>query len=417
MKILGKSYRKRYYKTFSLMLYILFLILIFVEVSITQNKEINIEQEQDNLNKIEQRKKDIEKEIERLKQEKVDYQKSLQKILELLASAEKELLSTKQSYETTLKEIKKLEEEFEIEQNKLDLQLIILKNRLKKFYKYNNISYFAVLINSKDFSQFLNRYRFLEQILENDADVIKQVNEQVELVKKQRDSLYNKREITKMLEQEIAREKENIEMSLEAKNKYLVKIDEERKKQLVVLEELEKSSAQIKEIIEIAYQEREKAKKAEQKAEERTQTQAKPGTETMKKEPTLKPKKGIFHIPVNGSIISNFGQQKQPDSNALVFNSGIDISAPLGDSVRSASFGTVIYTGNVKGYGDIIILDHGGNVVTLYAHLSKILVKINDQVSKGQIIGQVGTSGGVPSPRLHFEVRVEGKPVNPFEWI
>ncbi len=417
MKILGKSYRKRYYKTFSLMLYILFLILIFVEVSITQNKEINIEQEQDNLNKIEQRKKDIEKEIERLKQEKVDYQKSLQKILELLASAEKELLSTKQSYETTLKEIKKLEEEFEIEQNKLDLQLIILKNRLKKFYKYNNISYFAVLINSKDFSQFLNRYHFLEQILENDADVIKQVNEQVELVKKQRDSLYNKREITKMLEQEIAREKENIEMSLEAKNKYLVKIDEERKKQLVVLEELEKSSAQIKEIIEIAYQEREKAKKAEQKAEERTQTQAKPGTETMKKEPTLKPKKGIFHIPVNGSIISNFGQQKQPDSNALVFNSGIDISAPLGDSVRSASFGTVIYTGNVKGYGDIIILDHGGNVVTLYAHLSKILVKINDQVSKGQIIGQVGTSGGVPSPRLHFEVRVEGKPVNPFEWI
>lgn len=417
MKIIEKPNRNRYYKTLSFMLCILFTILFFVDVSITQNREINIEQEQENLNKIEQRKKDIEKEIERLKQEKVDYQKSLQKILELLASAEKELLSTKQSYEITIKEIKKLEEEFEIEQNKLDLQLIILKNRLKKFYKYNNISYFAVLINSKDFSQFLNRYRYLEQILENDADVIKQVNEQVELVKKQRDSLYNKREITKMLEQEIAREKENIEMSLEAKNKYLVKIEEERKKQLVVLEELEKSSAQIKEIIEIAYREREKVKEAEQKAEERTKTQTKPGTETVKKEPTLKPKKGIFHIPVNGSIISNFGQQKQPDSNALVFNSGIDINAPLGESIRSASFGNVIYTGNVKGYGDIIILDHGGNVVTLYAHLSKILVKVNDKVSKGQIIGQVGTSGGVPSPRLHFEVRVEGKPVNPYEWI
>ena len=342
MKIIEKPNRNRYYKTLSFMLCILFTILFFVDVTITQNREINIEQEQENLNKIEQRKKDIEKEIERLKQEKVDYQKSLQKILELLASAEKELLSTKQSYEITIKEIKKLEEEFEIEQNKLDLQLIILKNRLKKFYKYNNISYFAVLINSKDFSQFLNRYRYLEQILENDADVIKQVNEHVELVKKQRDSLYNKREITKMLEQEIAREKENIEMSLEAKNKYLVKIEEERKKQLVVLEELEKSSAQIKEIIEIAYREREKVKEAEQKAEERTKTQTKPGTETVKKEPTLKPKKGIFHIPVNGSIISNFGQQKQPDSNALVFNSGIDINAPLGESIRSASFSNVI---------------------------------------------------------------------------
>ena len=75
---------------------------------------------------------------------------------------------------------------------------------MEKFYKYNNVSY-LVLVNSKDFSQFLNRCRFLEQILENDADIIKQISEQVELVKKQRDSLYNKKEITKMLEQEIAK--------------------------------------------------------------------------------------------------------------------------------------------------------------------------------------------------------------------
>jgi len=77
----------------------------------------------------------------------------------------------------------------------------------------------------------------------------------------------------------------------------------------------------------------------------------------------------------------------------------------------------VIYIGNVKGYGDIIILDHGGNITSLYAHLSKVLVKTNDDVSKGQIIGQVGVSGGVSSPRLHFEVRLEGKPVDPFEWL
>lgn len=415
MKISHMFNKKESYIAFFLIFFLLFTLYIFTEFVNSQAKDINIQQEQENLNKIEQRKKDIEKEIERLSQEKVDYQKSLQKIQELLASAEKELASAKQTYEVTLKEIKKLEEELDIEQDKLDLQLIILKNRLKKFYKYHNISYLAVLLNSKDFSQFLNRYRYLEHILENDADIIKQVTEQVDLVKKQRDSLYNKREITKMLEQEIVKEKENIEISVEAKNKYLLKIEEESKKQLVVLEELEKSSAQIKEIIEIALIEREKAREAEQKTGQQTEPQKR--AEAVKKEPTLQPKKGIFHLPVNGSLISNFGQQKQPDSNTMVFNSGIDINAPLGEPVRSASFGTVIYIGNVKGYGDIIILDHGGNVVTLYAHLSKIMVKLNNQVSKGQIIGQVGTSGGVPSPRLHFEVRVEGKPVNPFEWI
>ena len=401
---------KEFYKIVFLLLLIIVTFSILGEKSIAADQDDNIHQQQEQLNKIEQRKKEIQKEVERLKQEQVDYQKSLQKIQQLLTSAENEMQTTKKTYENTLKEITKLEEQLKVEQNILDLQLIIFKSRMKKFYKYNNVSYLAVLVNSKDFSQFLNRCRFLEQILENDADIIKQISEQVELVKKQRDSLYNKKEITKMLEQEIAKEKENIALSADAKNKYLVKIEEERKKQLTVLAELEQSSAQIKEIIEIAYREREKAQQAQQTPQQQR-------AEAVKKEPTLQAKKGIFQLPLKGSVSSNYGQQKQPGVNTYVFNSGIDINAPLGEPVRAVSFGTVIYIGNVKGYGDIIILDHGGNVVTLYAHLSKILVKLNGQVAKGEIIGQVGTSGGVPSPRLHFEVRVEGKPVNPFDWL
>ena len=410
MKIEAKILFRGQYKIIILFLLVLFIFSMPVRNGIAFNQDDNIQQQQDQLNKIEQRKKEIQVEVDRLKQEQVDYQKSLQKIQQLLTSAESELQAAKKTHENTLKDITKLEEQLEIEQSILDLQLIIFKSRMKKFYKYSNVSYIAVLINSKDFSQFLNRCRFLEQILENDVDIIKQINEQVELVKKQRDSLYNKKEITKMLEVEIAKEKENIALSADTKNKYLVKIEEERKKQLTVLAELEKSSAQIKEIIEIAYQEREKARQAQQPQQQQR-------IEPAKKEPTLQAKKGIFQLPLKGTVSSNFGEQKQPGLNTYVFNSGIDINASLGEPVKAVSFGTVIYIGNVKGYGDIIILDHGGNVVTLYAHLSKTLVKLNGRVAKGEIIGQVGTSGGVPSPRLHFEVRVEGKPVNPFNWL
>jgi septal ring factor EnvC (AmiA/AmiB activator) len=373
---------------------------------------ISIEQAEDRLQQIEQRKKSIEQELEGLKKEETDYQKSLENIQLLLNEAERELATAKKSYQNTLQEIAKLEEELEIEENKMELQLIILKNRLKKFYKYNNITYLSVLLESKDFSHFLNRFRYLECILKDDAEIVKQVSEQVEFVKKQRDSLENKKEISSLLEREIEKEKENIEISIDAKNKYISKIEQEKKDKLAKLEELEKSSAQIKEIIEIAYQEKEKARQAQQQA-----TQQQPTAATERKEQTLQPRKGIFQLPIKGSIITNYGQQRQEDLNTYVFNSGIDISAPLGEPVRAASFGTVIYIGNVKGYGDIIILDHGGNVVTLYAHLSEILVKMNDQVTKGQIIAQVGTSGGAISPRLHFEVRVEGKPVNPFDWL
>jgi septal ring factor EnvC (AmiA/AmiB activator) len=374
---------------------------------------ISIEQEEERLQQIEQRKKSIEQELEGLKKEETDYQKSLEKIQLLLNEAEKELAVTQNSYQNTLQQIEKLEEELEIEENKMELQMIILKNRLKKFYKYNNITYLSVLLESKDFSHFLNRFHYLECILKDDAEIVKQVSEQVEFVKKQRDSLENKKEISKLLEREIEKEKENIEISIDAKNKYIAKIEQEKKDKMAKLEELEKSSAQIKEIIEIAYREKEKARQAEQQA---IQQQPAAAT-TERKEQTLQPKKGIFQLPIKGSIITNYGQQRQEDLNTYVFNSGIDISAPLGEPVRAASFGTVIYIGNVKGYGDIIILDHGGNVVTLYAHLSEILVKMNDQVTKGQIIAQVGTSGGAISPRLHFEVRVEGKPVNPFDWL
>jgi murein hydrolase activator len=399
---------KRKYIFISLMvILVLFFSLLITKITDADAQSISIEQEQEKLNQIEQRKKAIQQELNRLQKEETDYQKSLENIQHLLSKAEKELQIAESNYDNTLKQIKKLEEELEVEHGKLDLQLIILENRLKQFYKYNNITYLAVLLNSKDFSQFLNRYRYLEQILANDANIVSQVKEQVAIVKSQRDSLYNKKEITKLLEQEIKKEKENIKISIEAKNRYIDRIEEEQKNQLAKLEELDKSSAQIKEIIELAYREKEKAKQPQQQSKD----------ETTRVEVTLKPQKGIFQLPLKGAIISNYGQQKQEELNAYIFNSGIDINAPLGETVRAANFGRVIYIGNIKGYGDIIILDHGGNVTTLYAHLSKVLVQMNDQVTKGQMIGQVGTSGGMESPRLHFEVRVEGKPVDPFEWL
>ena len=397
----------------ALLILIFFALIFYMNVNANAyNDDINIEQQEEKLKQIEQRKKSIQQELEKLEREEADYQQSLKRIQGLLAEAEKELQEAQINYNNTLKQIDKIEEELEIEQNKLDLQLIILQDRLKKFYKYNNMTYLSVLLESKDFSQFLNRCRYLECILVNDSEIVKLVSEQVQYIKKQRDSLQNKKEITKLLEEEIEKEKENIAISAKVKNQYIARIEEERKNQLATLEELEKSSTRIMEIIEIAYKEREKARLAEQQAKAKTS-----GVTTARKDPTLQSKKGIFQLPLNGSIISNYGQQKQQDLNAYVFNSGIDISSPLGESVRAASFGTVIYIGNVKGYGEIIILDHGGNVVTLYAHLSEILIKLNEQVKKGQIIAQVGTSGGVSSPRLHFEVRVEGKPVNPFEWL
>ena len=97
-------------------------------------------------------------------------------------------------------------------------------------------------------------------------------------------------------------------------------------------------------------------------------------------------------------------------------HNGIDISAPSGTAVRAAASGRVIAAGWMGGYGNLVVIDHGGGLSTAYAHLSSIWVG-GGSVSQGQTIGAVGCTGSCTGPHLHFEVRVNGSPVDPFSYL
>ncbi len=116
-----------------------------------------------------------------------------------------------------------------------------------------------------------------------------------------------------------------------------------------------------------------------------------------------------FAWPVQGPIISGFGPKGQGMNN-----DGVNISAPKGAPVSAAAGGTVVYTGNeMKGFGNLVLVRHEGGWVTAYAHLERVLVSRDTVVAKNDMIGTVGSTGGVSQPQLHFETRQDGKPVDP----
>ena len=125
--------------------------------------------------------------------------------------------------------------------------------------------------------------------------------------------------------------------------------------------------------------------------------------------------------PIGGSITSPFGWRTHPIFKSRSFHSGVDIAGPNYGSIKASNSGKVIYTGWYGGYGKVVIIDHGvisGNpTTTLYAHMSAIKVSNGQNVAKGQVIGLEGTTGYSTGPHCHFEVRINGRPNNPMNYI
>jgi len=363
-------------KIFSILILILTFILFVVFFSYgnsSGNYSQKIKEENQRLKKIEQQIKSVKDEINNLQKKESGYLETLHKIEKLLQDTEKELKAIEKDLELAQKEIKQGEDKLIFEKRMLKEKTKLLESRLREIYKRRLTGYMEILFNSESFSDFLTRFRYIKKILSLDAEVINDIRQQMKKIEDSKMNLENREEILSLLKKEVEKEKENIEFSIKAKKSIINKIDSQKGVRLKSLKELEQSSQEIKNIIERIYKQREEDSKKTSQKEIPTIT--------------LKPKKGILALPIQGKLISGYGRQKNTEFNTYTFNSGIDISTPLGQVVRAAGSGEVIYTGNIKGYGQIIIIDHGGRVTTLYAHLSRILVDIEDKVKKEQVIG------------------------------
>ena len=127
--------------------------------------------------------------------------------------------------------------------------------------------------------------------------------------------------------------------------------------------------------------------------------------------------KGLLNMPVKGKVISSFGTYKNPRNNITLYRNGIDIQADRGEPVRAVSAGKVLYAKWFKGYGNMIIIDHGDHYYSVYANIDELFKTTGDNVKKNEVIATVGDTGSLKGPKLYFEIRYYGKPQDPMHWI
>ena len=267
----------------------------------------------------------------------------------------------------------------------------VLATHVRNRYKVQRKAMFESIINSKDINMLMDRLHFQEIIIQNDY--------------KKMAAARSKAEEISNLKNNITLYKRNLERSVASINSQQSYIEQAINKNEKMIEKLRNDR--------IAYQ------KAEQ---ELARQSASIGSYINKsaKDPSVQVASG-FIKPIQGRITSNFGWRTHPVFNTRSFHSGIDIGGPNYGEIRASNSGKVIYSGWYGGYGKVVILEHGvvngKPITTLYAHMSTILVSNGQKVNKGQVIGKEGTTGYSTGPHCHFEVRVNGQPNNPLNYI
>jgi len=126
---------------------------------------------------------------------------------------------------------------------------------------------------------------------------------------------------------------------------------------------------------------------------------------------------GLLKMPVDGNVISKYGKYIEPHSGAPNFRNGIEIKSRPGTPIRAVFSGQTIFSSWLKGYGNVIIIAHGKNYHTVYAHAEELFRSKGEKVKVGEVIATVGDTGAMTGPTLYFEIRHQGNPIDPLEWI
>ena len=329
-----------------------------------------------------------------------------------LRRTDRELRSTRGRLQNLSRRRRNLGQQLEL--TRTDLQLSVqslggarerLRRRLRSIYKMGPARELEVMLSQQSFAQLMARWDFLLMVAEQDRQLVEEVRERKERVESLETRLQGHLSQIERTTRQTTSENQRLARLRDQRATQVASIQTQRQNYEAAAAELERSARALQRLL-VQLEQKRKSRDVQR------------GRAASPYSGDFARGEGAMEWPVRGQVVGRFGPETHPRFGTTINNNGLDIAAALGTPVQSVARGSVEYTSeDFASYGPIVILNHGDGFMTLYAHLSDILVAVGQQVTAGQIIGRVGDTGSLKGAILHFEVRKGGTALNPQDWL
>ena len=351
-----------------------------------------------NLNELQEKQNEINNQITNKNEELTEVQTEISTVLQQIQEISDKITQYEGEIKTIGKQVNELKTTVEAKEKKLkqakenyENQRNIVEDRVAVIYEAGETTYLDMLLNTKSLSEFISTFYYISEIINADTELLEDLEREKIKIENETQELEKQKMQLKNLKNSKERTSIVLENSRILQDNYRNQLTEQEKAIQQQIEEYEMQMRQVQaEIVLLA-------------------------TQNLGEDYSG----GIMMWPVPGytTITSQFGMRLHPILHVYKLHTGMDIGAPYGANFVAASDGVVIKAGMNSAYGNMVIIDHGGGVTTLYAHGSEILVTVGQTVKRGEPILKVGSTGYSTGPHAHFEVRINGNCVQPLNFL
>lgn len=319
--------------------------------------------------------------VQELEDKVIGYQKEMSGLSEKLETLQNSIDETKQRLITTEEEYNKKEE--------------LLKERLVTMYEAGETKYLDILLSSRNIVEFISGYYLINEFVEYDNNLIKEVEEKKNDIEIAKTKLEKEETELKLIKAKREQTTIVLQNTITLQESYAEKLSKQEKELQAKITEYKQEQAKIELLIQQAT------------------------NSTSEFDIQYTGGEMLWPVAISGTAItSTYGVREHPIQGIVKEHSGIDIgNATYGSPVVAAADGVVTYAGWLGGYGNCVMINHGNGLVTLYGHGQKVLTELHKEVKQGDLIMEVGSTGNSTGPHLHFEVRINGSCVNPLNYV